>query len=342
VAIKSSDTVQLIEGLLQGQFDPFWRWDQIHLQVKMVLRQQSTGMQSDNKDHVRWLQMNEITDPDFVSNITKLAAEIDEVSGKATDASIFAMMQLGHMGCPVTHCMRTAFVGSLVARELGANEDERKVLVCAALTMNIAMLHLQEKLHHKQEGPLTDAQRALIKAHPIRGKEHLETCGVKNQDWLRAVAEHHEIAGGKGYPAGLTTVFPFAEMIHYADTYCAMTRPRAQRKALQANKAAFKLFTNSRTSTSKSAIPGLIIKMLGVYPPGTFVKLANDDVAIVLHRGDQPKAPKVASLCNSAGMGYPMPVVRDTAIPEFAVVDMVATDEVKLAIKPSKLFGYDK
>jgi hypothetical protein len=119
-----------------------------------------------------------------------------------------------------------------------------------------------------------------------------------------------------------------------------MTRPRAQRKALQSNKAAYKLFVSSRTTTS--TVPGLIVKLLGVYPPGTMVKLANGDTAVVLRRGAAPKAPMVASLTNNFGMGYPMPVQRDTAVAEFAVADVVLAEDVKLTMKPAKLFGYEK
>jgi hypothetical protein len=327
------------QGTLQNGFDPFWRWEQIHLRVKMVLRQQIAGLQSANNEHVRWMQLQEVTDPEFANNIAKLATEIDEISEKATDASIFAITQLGLTGCPVTHSMRTAFVSSLVARELGMSDAERRVLVCAALTMNIAMIDLQETLH-KQEGPLTSAQRAAINTHPTRGREYLQTFGVSNQDWLRAVAEHHEIAGGKGYPAGLTTVFPLAEVIQYADTYCAMTRPRARRKALEPKRAAYKLFIAA--SASASSIPGLIVKTLGIYPPGNFVKLANGEIAVVVSRGQVAKAPTVCSLWDSTGAGYTTPTFRDTAAPEFAVIDMVPADEVKLPMSPSKLFGCEK
>ncbi len=329
---------QPTEATLQSGFDPFWQWEQIHLRVKMVLRQQIAGLQSAGNQHVKWLQLQEITDPEFVNNIVKLATEIDEISGKATDASVFAITQLGLTGCPVTHSMRTAFVSSLIARDLGMSEAERQVLVCAALTMNIAMIDLQETLH-KQTGPLSVAQRTAIKTHPTRGRECLETFGISNQDWLRAVAEHHEIAGGKGYPAGLTTVFPLAEVIQYADTYCAMTRPRANRKALQSNRAAYKLFIAATARTS--SIPALIVKMLGIYSPGSFVKLANGEIAVVVRRGQVAKAPKVCSLCDRTGVSYTTPTHRDTAVPEFAVIDMVPAEEVKLPMNPSKLFGYE-
>lgn len=336
----TSGSDHLIQELMQGSFDPFWRWDQIQLHVRMALRQQIAGLQSGNKDAVKWMQLHEVTDPDFVPNIMRHAAEIDEVSARDIDASIFTMTQLGRTGDPVNHSMRTAFICSIVAREQGMSDAERVTLVSAALTMNIAMLEMQEKLHYRQDAPLTDAQRAIIQSHPTKGREYLDTFGVKNQDWLRAVAEHHEIAGGKGYPGKLATVFPLAEIIQHADTYCAMTRPRAQRKALQANKAAYKLFVAARTATSST--PGIIVKLLGMFPPGTMVKLANGDTAVVLRRGETPKAPKVASLINSSGIGYPVPQVRDTLLPEFAVIDVVLGDEIKLTFKPAKLFGYDK
>jgi hypothetical protein len=330
---------QPMQTMLQIGPDPFWQWEQIHLRVKMVLRQQIAGLRSSKTEDVRWMQLQEVTDPEFVDNVRKLATEIDELSGKETDANIFAITQLGLTGCPVTHSMRAAFVSSLVARGQGMSDAERQVLVSAALTMNIAMLDLQETLH-KQEGPLNSVQRTAIETHPVRGREYLETFGVSNQDWLRAVLEHHEIAGGKGYPAKLAAVFPLAEVIQYADTYCAMTRPRGSRKALEPKRAAYKLFIAA--SAHKSSISASILKMLGIYPPGCFVKLSNGEIAVVVGRGPVEKAPKVCSLRDSKGAGYTTPLLRDTTAAEFAVVDVVAADEVKLPMSPSKLFGYEK
>ena len=336
---NTPDAFELIDSLLGGGFDPFWRWEQIQLHVKAALRQQVAGLKAGGtrRDQLRWMQITEVTDPDFVPNIGRLAADIDEVSGRATDASIFAMIQLGRTGCPINHSMRTAFVATLIGRSLGMTDAERKVLGSAALTMNIAMLDLQETLH-RQDTPLTDAQREAIKAHPAKGKEQLESFGVRNPDWLRAVLEHHEVAGGKGYPSALEKVFPLAEIIQYCDTYCAMTRPRAKRKALHSNKAAYKLFLGAKGG---ARIPALILKQLGIYPPGSMVKLANGEIAIVVNRSDNPKAPMVYALCDRIGLGYPSPIQRDTSISEFGVTDVVSTDDVKLEVKPAKLFGYD-
>ncbi len=300
--------------------DPFWDWDSVHQRLGNALHE-------------------DVVDPAFVQNIENIVADIERLTEKERDASIFAMIRLDMTRYPVAHSLRTAFVAGLIARGMGMGDAERLTLLKAALTMNIAMIELQNVLH-KQATPLSDAQRAEIKTHPARGVRCLETFGVTDPGWLRTVAQHHETSDGKGYPAGLTDISPLAEVIHYAEAYCATMSNSAHRKAVPAKSAARALFV-AAADVSGINIPALIIKELGIYPPGSFVKLANGEIGVVVRRGSSASAPRVAGLQNRQGVTYIKPTNRNTTAAEFAVIEAVMPEDDRFQLSPMRLFGYE-
>ncbi len=304
----------------EADFEPFWLWESVYKRLVLTLR-----------EHV--------TDPGFIKQLAQIAGEIETLTDKDADAGLYFMMRLDADVYPIAHSLQTAFVSGLIARRMGASVAEKATLMNASLSMNIAMIELQKELH-KQRTPLTEAQRADIRTHPIRSWQRLEMLGVTSEEWLRAVAEHHESPDGKGYPKGLTKISTPAEVIHFADRYCAMIAGRATRKALPTNKAARELFI---AATNKgSSLGALVVKELGLYPPGNYVRLANGEVGIVLKRGEAANTPIVCAIEDRKGVKYPEPVKRETAKPEYAVIDVVAPESVVADLNPSRLFGYQK
>jgi hypothetical protein len=304
----------------EPEFDPFWLWESIYKRLGLTLREQ-------------------MTDATFIRQVAQLSSEIESLTDRDADAGLFFMTRLEGEVYPITHSLQTAFISGLIARRMGASADERATLMNASLTMNIAMIELQKNLH-RQRTPLTEAQRAEIRSHPTRSGQRLESLGVTSQEWLRAVNEHHESPDGKGYPYGLAEVSTPAGVIHFADRYCAMIASRATRKALPANRAARQLFVDA--SNHGSPFGALVVKELGVYPPGNYVRLANGEVGVVIKRGQAANTPMVFAIEDRKGVKYPEPVKRDTARPEYAVVDAIASEDVIADLSAARLFGYQK
>lgn len=73
-----------------------------------------------------------------------------------------------------------------------------------------------------------------------------------------------------------------------------------------------------------------IIKAVGIYSPGTFVRLQSNEIAAVIKRGLNTTMPKVAVLINRQGMATGEPIVRDTSLAEFRIVASVPYREVKV------------
>jgi hypothetical protein len=75
-----------------------------------------------------------------------------------------------------------------------------------------------------------------------------------------------------------------------------------------------------------------LIKAVGIYQHGSFVRLASDEVAVVVRRGSNTSTPKVAVVLNRSGMATAEHAVRDTSSKDYKVVASVPHTEVKVQI----------
>ncbi len=80
-----------------------------------------------------------------------------------------------------------------------------------------------------------------------------------------------------------------------------------------------------------------MIKAVGIYQPGSFVRLLTDEVAIVVRRGLNTSTPKVAVLVNRSGMPTLEPVIRDTSVRDYKVVASVPYRDVKVKVNLERL-----
>jgi HD-GYP domain-containing protein (c-di-GMP phosphodiesterase class II) len=234
----------------------------------------------------------------------------------------------------VNHAIHCAIAASLAAQRLGWDEYGVQRAVKAALTMNISMLELQGQLA-TQVTPLTKQQRDAIHAHAMEGVSQLELAGITDREWLQAVAEHHETLDGTGYPLGLTSVTPLAGLLHQCDVYTAKLSPRRSREAMTADVAARGLFVANRGDPMTAAL----IKEFGVYPPGSFVRLASGETGIVVRRGPSAHTPRVAAMTNGRGAALSNPEPRDTSRPTHAIVAALGTSAAGFNASPEKLMA---
>ena len=73
-----------------------------------------------------------------------------------------------------------------------------------------------------------------------------------------------------------------------------------------------------------------LIKAIGIYPPGSFVKLASGEIATVVRRGVNTLTPRVAVLVNRQGMPMVEPALRDTRLPDYRIVASVNHKDIKV------------
>lgn len=232
----------------------------------------------------------------------------------------------------VSHSIHAATACLAVARHLGWSETEQRRAFQAALTMNLGMVDLQSRLA-TQVSPLTAKQREAIQEHPTRSAEMLRAAGITDEDWLEAVASHHEVPDGSGYPMGLMQVSELAELLRYADIYTALLSSRANRPAMSAQQAGRELFQRAADSRFAAAL----IKVFGIFPPGSIVKLASGELGVVARNGEKAYHPIVATLTNAAGEPRMTPLLRDSARTEHAVVALLSADAMPMRLTDERI-----
>lgn len=234
----------------------------------------------------------------------------------------------------LTHALHTATVAVGCARVLGWPAPRQRSLALAALTMNASIVELQSQMAEQTDAP-SKRQIDAIRAHPHRSAELLRASGVTDPEWLAAVEDHHERAGGSGYPRGLATVGEMAHVLRAADVFAAKVSPRLLREPLLPQLAARQLFQDE----AGGPVAAALIKAVGVYPPGEFVKLRNGETAVVVHRATAGHAPRVVVLLTPAGKPAPDAPQRDTADPTWAIAG-VATQRAGLPrVLAEQVFG---
>lgn len=271
--------------------------------------------------------------------ILTLCRALAKACTKDQDAALGAVHLLHGHAYTTIHPIHSAVLAHFLCTVLGTDEQETMAVVAAAFTSNIGMLDLQETLH-AQTAPLTDPQKRGIQNHPAEGVALLKKNGVTNDYWLNIVLQHHERINGEGYPQGLKgdDIVYGAKILAVADVYSAMISPRAYRETMIA-KEALKNFLLSKGQDYDESLSLLLIKYMGVFPPGSFVKLANGDIAIVVRRGADSMCPTVASILQPNNQLYSKPALRDTRSPDFLIKGMVQRNP-RLNLNLPMIWGY--
>lgn len=278
-----------------------------------------------------------------VQRIRKLADFLIQVTTENPDGALATLHLFKREAQPVELAVYHAILCAVAASYQDTEAEALHSLVCAALTANIAFWKLQERLN-RHSGPISEELREAIRQHPMKSVTLLEENGVQDPLWLRIVAQHHERADGSGYPAGRSgdQVEPHALLLHLAESYCASITARGYRKAMKqkdyqhGTEALHKLHKMSKR-VAPQLLP-VLIKSVGVYPPGTWVQLVNKEIAIVVLREEDSTKPRVASFCKPEVPPFAYPIVRDTSEEKYLVAGIAEPPRRRTRIHMSTLW----
>lgn len=276
--------------------------------------------------------------PDFPARLQALHADLVRQVETLPDPTLLALMHLAAREIRMysaTHAMLVSCIVMLVARETLRWPPERvQTLGLAALSMNISMTALQDQLA-LQTQPLTTEQMNAIDSHVDRSVAQLRDLGVTDAVWLEAVAEHHRRAPGP--LAGRTEGQQMARLIQRADTFSARMSPRSTRNPMPVTAALQASYHDENQKVDEAG--AAMVRTLGIYPPGAYVRLASQEVAVVLRRGTTATTPRVAVVLNQSGMPTGELIPRDTRQPASKVVAPVARHDVRVQVRLERLLA---
>ncbi|MEV0692861.1 HD-GYP domain-containing protein [Streptomyces sp. NPDC050388] len=151
----------------------------------------------------------------------------------AHQATIRALVQAVDIkdGYTRGHSERVGQASTMIARELGMDDERTEVLRFAGILHDVGKLGVPTRLLTKN-GPLTPEERRVIELHPEYGHEMVR--GISFLGEARAaVLHHHERLDGSGYPYGLAggQIPESARVVAVADAFDAMTSTRSYSRA---------------------------------------------------------------------------------------------------------------
>ena len=275
----------------------------------------------------------------FALRLDRVQAQLHRHSNLNPDGTLFALIHLSASELRMysaTHAMLVSVMCGLATREVLNWSPALETTVCkAALTMNISMTALQDALASQFDRP-TPAQRDQIGGHVASSVAQLEQLGVTDADWLAAVRDHH--AREPGNWGSLNQAQRMARLIQRADMFAARLSPRAGRVPTSPAAAMQAVYFDEHRQIDEAG--AALVKAVGIYQPGSFVRLASQEIAVVIRRGGTNTTPLVAVLINARGVATSEHAVRDTIAREFRIVASVAHRDVKVKMTLDRLLGF--
>ena len=192
---------------------------------------------------------------------------------------------------------------------------------------DIGKVEIPEKILLKTD-PLTRAEIDFMRQHVTYGMDIGKKVGLA-PGVLAIIAQHHEYMDGSGYPRGTAgdKIYQLSRIITIVNDYDNQCNQINPANSMTPHEALSQMFSQHRARYDPAALK-LFVRTLGVYPPGTIVKLSNDVIGMV-------------TSVNSSKPLKPSVLIYDPEIPkhEAVILDLETEPDINVSksIKPGQL-----
>jgi HD-GYP domain-containing protein (c-di-GMP phosphodiesterase class II) len=200
----------------------------------------------------------------------------------------------------VGHSVRVASLAVYAGTKMRWKKKDILTIGTAGLLHDIGKAAIPDHILLKQ-GRLTTEEYRIIQKHPLKGVELLmEHSGVSSLQ-LTATWGHHIRFDRSGYPPqpSWAVRHPITALLQVCDVFEALTAVRPYKKAIKPVEAYAIMVADEGAFH-----PGLLasfITMVGFYPPGTYVRLTDDRVGMVIRAGKILDRPCVKIIATREG-----------------------------------------
>ena len=255
---------------------------------------------------------------------------IDDVCGSMLQADDLAVQLInikGQSDSRYTHIMNVVVLSMMVARRMDFSEDEMHILGLGTLYHDVGITELPGQVS-KKTTRLTEPEFAIYKRHTLLGASMAQKQGRLPRDALRVIAEHHENIDGSGYPRGLVgdQMSRYSKIVSLVNAYDNLTNNLDGGRELTPHEAVSLLYSKEKKRYDEDVL-AVFVSILGVYPPGTFVRLDDARTGIV-------------SSVKKAQLLHPEVLVYDAAIPSDQALILDLKEEslsIEKTLKPGEV-----
>ncbi|MCU6432509.1 HD-GYP domain-containing protein [Undibacterium sp. Jales W-56] len=225
------------------------------------------------------------------------------------------------------HSLNVSVLAMMLAKEMGLPPADIKQLGMGCLFHDIGKVEIPDRVVNKTEA-LTRAEQNLLQQHCQYGEPIANKIGLPKAA-LDILLQHHEHVDGSGYPKQLkgeqiSPLARIAAIVNAYDNHCNRPNPV---DSLSPYEALSYMFAQQRKLFDLGPL-NLFIRCLGIYPPGTIVRLSDGTLGMVVSvNSGQPLRPGV--------------LIYDPNIPktEAIILDLSSEPELDISesLKPKQL-----
>ncbi len=179
------------------------------------------------------------------------------------------------------HSLAVSALMISLGRQMKLNETQIREAGLAGLLLDIGVNYLPVNLH-PTNGDFRNVDPVFWRQHVMLGYRALQNDDYLPQAVLDACLQHHERIDGGGFPNGLAgdDISRIARMAAICDSFDFLLTGTATTRALDPGAAILALL-----KTEGEFDPDILrsfVDSVGLYPAGTFVRLASDKLAMVI------------------------------------------------------------
>ncbi|MBW8182063.1 HD-GYP domain-containing protein [Shewanella nanhaiensis] len=221
------------------------------------------------------------------------AAIVEEMLEHMSEVELpeLALVSAGESDSSITqHGISVAVVALMIAKTMNLNMSDMRDIALGCLYHDIGKLKVPDTIRRKR-GALTDHEANFMKMHPNFGYDMMSKSGLFPEAVLNIILHHHEFIDGSGYPDGLEgKKIPLpTQIVSLANDFDRQLWAESVRSPQVALGYLFK----KRAGKHDEALISSLVKILGIYPPGTIVQLSDMSVGKVMMTTKEVKQPQV-------------------------------------------------
>ncbi len=242
-----------------------------------------------------------------------------ELAAWATDMTVSltrnkaALLSLCKLRCDdeylLSHSVNAAVLSAAFAMHLGVKREYLPDFVSAGFLHDVGKRFVPVQILH-YPGKLSPLQMEEMQAHVLKGQDYLRGWHNVSPIVLDGELDHHECYDGSGYPYGKSEeeISFTGRVLAVVDMYDAMSSKRGYRQPVTPFRALGFMY-QERDNRFAPGYPQEFIRLMGVYPPGSFVRLSDGSLALVLEADIQEGLrPQVMRILDESGR-YCVPAV---------------------------------
>ncbi|MCG3724021.1 HD-GYP domain-containing protein [Vibrio cincinnatiensis] len=225
------------------------------------------------------------------------------------------------------HSLNVSVLAMMIAKAKGLTEQQIKEVAFASLFHDIGKMRVPSAIVRKVT-PLTEPEHNYLKLHTRYGSDIANGIDGFPEKAKTVIEQHHELNDGSGYPLGLKEqeIDEITQVISVANAFDNLCHPAIVAEQKIPYIALSHLYKNCKHLYNHQNL-SILVKFMGVFPPGTVVQLSNNTVGLVVS-------------VNAKHLLSPNVLIYDPSVPrtQAPIIDL-ADKEIKIisAILPNKL-----